>query len=55
MQDLVRLGAYKSGTDPAVDEAVRLVPRIEAFLSQSKNEACSVGRGFAELATALAG
>ena len=55
MQDLVRLGAYKSGTDPAVDEAVRLAPRIEAFLSQSKDEACSVDRGFAELATALAG
>ena len=53
MADLVRLGAYKSGTDPAVDEAVRLAPRIEAFLSQSKVEVCSVDQGFAELAIAL--
>lgn len=55
MADLVRLGAYKSGTDPAVDEAVRYAPRIEAFLSQSKAEVCSVDQGFAELAIALEG
>ena len=53
MADLVRLGAYKLGTDPAVDEAVRLAPRIEAFLSQSKTEVCSVDQGFTELAIAL--
>ena len=54
MADLVRLGAYKAGSDPQVDEAVRLAPKIEAFLSQSKAEPCSVERGFADLATALA-
>src|SRR6202000_2654077 len=37
MADLVRLGAYKSGGDPLVDEAVRLAPRIETFLSQKKD------------------
>jgi flagellum-specific ATP synthase len=37
MAELVRLGAYKAGTDPAVDEALRLAPRIEAFLSQRKD------------------
>jgi flagellum-specific ATP synthase len=53
MADLVRLGAYKIGTDPVVDEAVRLAPRIEAFLAQSKDEAQSVDAGFAGLAAAL--
>jgi flagellum-specific ATP synthase len=53
MADLVRLGAYKPGTDPLVDEAVRLAPRIEAFLAQAKDQACPVGQGFAELEQAL--
>ena len=55
MADLVRLGAYKAGTDPQVDEAVRLAPCIEAFLSQSKSRPCSVADGFAELEAALSG
>ncbi|HEX3575610.1 MAG TPA: flagellar protein export ATPase FliI [Rhodopila sp.] len=55
MADLVRLGAYKSGGDPMVDEAVRLAPRIESFLSQKKDEACSIDQGFAELEAALCG
>ncbi len=55
MADLVRLGAYKAGGDPVVDEAVRLAPRIESFLSQAKSEPCSVAQGFAELEAALNG
>ncbi|TCZ57998.1 FliI/YscN family ATPase [Roseicella aquatilis] len=38
MADLVRLGAYRAGTDPTVDEALRLAPVIEAFLTQGKDE-----------------
>src|SRR5579863_4203504 len=38
MADMVRLGAYRAGSDPAVDEAVALAPRIEAMLSQSSDE-----------------
>ncbi len=54
--DLVRLGAYRAGTDPAVDEAVRLVPRIEAVLRQGKGEnSGGVEGAFAALAEALAG
>jgi flagellum-specific ATP synthase len=55
MADLVRLGAYKSGGDPAVDEAIRLAPRIEAFLSQAKDQPSSVEQGFADLEAALCG
>jgi flagellum-specific ATP synthase len=53
MADLVRLGAYKAGTDPLVDEAVRLAPQIESFLSQVKTQSCSVEQGFADLEAAL--
>jgi flagellum-specific ATP synthase len=53
MADLVRLGAYRPGTDRTVDEAVRLAPRIERFLTQSKAEPCSVAQAFVELESAL--
>jgi flagellum-specific ATP synthase len=51
--DLVRLGAYRAGTDPAVDEAVRLAPQIEAFLEQARDESCSLDDSFSRLAAAL--
>ena len=38
MADLVRLGAYRAGTDPAVDEAIAIAPRIEAMLRQHRHE-----------------
>lgn len=49
MADMVRLGAYKAGTDPAVDEAVRLAPRIEAMLNQDRNDATGIEASFAAL------
>ncbi|MFT8245878.1 FliI/YscN family ATPase [Roseomonas sp. BN140053] len=53
MADLVRLGAYRAGTDPAVDEAVRAAPRIEAVLAQRKDERGTVADTFARLAAAM--
>ncbi len=53
MADLVRLGAYRAGTDAAVDEALRLAPRIEAFLAQRKDETGTVESAFAALAEAM--
>jgi len=53
MADLVRLGAYRAGSDPAVDEAVALAPRIEAMLRQGREEISSLPDGFARLAAAL--
>jgi len=53
MADMVRLGAYRAGSDPAVDEAVLLAPAIEAVLRQGKEEAGSVAGAFAALATAM--
>ena len=53
MADMVRLGAYKTGSDPAVDEAVRLAPRIEAMLRQTGEDSTSIEDSFAALAEAM--
>jgi flagellum-specific ATP synthase len=54
MADMVRLGAYKTGSDPAVDQAVRLAPRIEAMLAQGQGDPSSIKESFARLAQAMA-
>ena len=53
MADMVRLGAYRAGSDPAVDEAVALAPRIEAMLRQARDEHTSIEDSFALLRAAL--
>jgi len=50
MAELIRLGAYRKGSDPDVDEAIRLYPRIEEFLTQLKDDQSSIDEGFAMLA-----
>ncbi|HRP22711.1 MAG TPA: flagellar protein export ATPase FliI [Thauera sp.] len=37
-RDLIAVGAYQPGGDPVLDTAVRLYPRLEAFLQQGINE-----------------
>ena len=37
-RDLIAVGAYQAGGDPVLDTAVRLYPRLEAFLQQGINE-----------------
>jgi flagellum-specific ATP synthase len=54
MADLVRLGAYRAGTDPVVDAAVKLAPRIEALLCQEKAEPSQLMASFAGLRAILA-
>lgn len=53
MAELIRLGAYTAGSDPAVDEAIRLMPKIEAFLRQQPEEMCSMPDSYKLLAEAL--
>jgi flagellum-specific ATP synthase len=50
MEELIRLGAYRAGSSQEVDEAVSLIPDLEAFLGQGKEEATSIGDGYARLA-----
>ncbi len=53
MEELVRIGAYARGADPEVDEAVRLNPRLEAFLAQGVRDGVRPELAFAELADLL--
>ena len=38
VRDLIQVGAYRSGSDPAVDRLVQLFPRISEFLKQPRTE-----------------
>jgi flagellum-specific ATP synthase len=49
MAELIRLGAYRRGTDPQVEEAIRYYPALEAFLSQSKTERTTLEESLAAL------
>ncbi|HWC62287.1 MAG TPA: flagellar protein export ATPase FliI [Rhizomicrobium sp.] len=55
MAELIRLGAYKAGTNPEVDSAVKLYPQLEAFLGQKKDEQSGLSEGYAALRTILDG
>jgi flagellum-specific ATP synthase len=49
MAELIRLGAYKAGTNAEVDAAIKVYPQIEAFLSQKKDERVTLAEGYAAL------
>lgn len=53
MEELIRLGAYRKGSDAEVDEAMSRYPALEAFLSQRKEENNSIDESFAALAVCL--
>jgi flagellum-specific ATP synthase len=54
MAELIRLGAYRAGTDPGVDAAIRHYPAIESLLTQRKEERAGLADGYEALATLLA-
>jgi flagellum-specific ATP synthase len=53
MAELIRLGAYRQGSNPAVDEAIRYYPALERFLAQAKDERCDLASGYEELAAII--
>ena len=53
MAELIRLGAYRRGSDAAVDEALVLYPEIETFLTQDKEEKNTIEESFKLLAEIL--
>ena len=54
-RDLVRLGAYRLGSDPDVDEALRIAPQLEQILCQDRNDRSSLPDSFRYLAHVLSG
>ena len=49
MEELIRIGAYRTGSDPQVDRAIVLNPALEAFLTQDKDESSSLDESFEAL------
>ncbi|TCS63475.1 flagellar protein export ATPase FliI [Varunaivibrio sulfuroxidans] len=53
MAELIRLGAYRRGTDTAVDEAIFYHDPLEEFLSQRKDDQTDLLSGYQRLAEIL--
>ena len=53
MAELIRLGAYKRGADPLVDEAIAARPGLEELLRQEVDERAPADDSFAKLAAAV--
>jgi flagellum-specific ATP synthase len=53
MAEMIRLGAYRPGSDPKTDEAMRYYPLIEQFLAQGKRERGDLVQGYYQLADIL--
>jgi flagellum-specific ATP synthase len=54
-EDLISVGAYAEGSDPAIDRARRLQPALQAFLSQPRGEVTSLADSVAKLRSLLRG
>jgi flagellum-specific ATP synthase len=54
MAELIRIGAYKPGSDAELDRAIQLYPMFETFLKQGKTEKTSLADGYTAIAQILA-
>jgi flagellum-specific ATP synthase len=52
-EDLITMGAYKKGTDPRIDESMRLYPHMMRFAQQSIDEHTSFEQMRESLAVAV--
>jgi type III secretion protein N (ATPase) len=53
-RDLISVGAYVGGSDPLLDQAIALYPRMEAFLTQDMNARVGYADAWRELDALLA-
>jgi flagellum-specific ATP synthase len=53
MEELIKIGAYRSGADPIVDRAIALNPALEGFLGQDKDDATRLTDSFTRLEAIL--
>jgi len=54
-EDLINIGAYVKGSNPEIDRALELMPRLKSFLTQVIEEGVSFEESLRELAQALRG
>ena len=50
MAEMIRLGAYRRGSDPKTDESIHYHPALETFLKQDKDERADLTAGYVGLA-----
>lgn len=50
-RDLISVGAYAHGSDPVLDQAIALFPKIEKFLQQDITERAGINESLQQLAT----
>jgi flagellum-specific ATP synthase len=55
MAEMIRLGAYRQGSDPRTDEAIRYYPELEEFLRQDRAERADLAVGYARLGAIVGG
>jgi flagellum-specific ATP synthase len=48
-EDLIRIGAYKAGTDAELDRAMRAMPLLRMFLEQGSSERVTSTEAVAQL------
>ncbi|MCP4114774.1 MAG: FliI/YscN family ATPase [Desulfobacteraceae bacterium] len=53
-EDMISIGAYVDGSDPRIDEAKRLMPKIDRFLRQDMRRGVTLEMGVAELKKLMA-
>ncbi|MCZ2103923.1 MAG: flagellar protein export ATPase FliI [Comamonadaceae bacterium] len=51
--DLIQVGAYVNGSDPQLDEAIRLQPAMQAFLQQDMRASSTLAQSVGAMAAAL--
>lgn len=48
-RDLINVGAYQRGSDPLIDNAIALQPRLLSFLAQDMNQSVSFNESYTQL------
>jgi flagellar biosynthesis/type III secretory pathway ATPase len=54
-EDAIAIGAYEAGSNPKLDQAILMMPKIEAFLRQDRGENASFEESIATLRSMLDG
>lgn len=52
-EDMLRVGLYKAGTDPLLDQAVAIWPRLQAYLQQSARSGVDIDAARQQLAAII--
>ena len=53
MAEMIRLGAYKRGTDPEIDLSIGYYGKLEEFLNQRPDESCPMEETYKKLGEIL--